>query len=163
MKIIILFYVILVYLFLWWTESSQNLSKRLQRIEHTLTLIANYYNSYKFYDRINIVIIEYFWIFIFLFKIFIFWFPFFILHFFVYFSLIILFQFSIFRKGFLTRRQLTSGPEFGVTLGRADQLDGFHVIFGIVLEGQEVLDAITLIPTYSYKTKTGTIIVEKNW
>ena len=59
------------------------------------------------------------------------------------------------RRGLLSRRQLTSGPEFGVTLGVAEQLNGFHVIFGIVLEGQEVLDAIALVPTYSYKTKTG--------
>ena len=62
---------------------------------------------------------------------------------------------SLNRKGLLSRRQLTSGPEFGVTLAPADQLNGFHVIFGIVLEGQEVLDAIALVPTYSYKTKTG--------
>jgi cyclophilin family peptidyl-prolyl cis-trans isomerase len=59
------------------------------------------------------------------------------------------------RKGLLTRRQLTNGPEFGITLKEAAALDGFHVIFGIVLQGIEVLDAISLVPTYSYKTKTG--------
>ena len=59
------------------------------------------------------------------------------------------------RRGLLTRRQLTVGPEFGITLNATEALDGFHVIFGTVLEGFEVLEAIALVPTYSYKTKTG--------
>lgn len=59
------------------------------------------------------------------------------------------------RAGLLTRRQLTSGPEFGITLAGAPSLDGFHVVFGRVLEGLEVLDAISKIPTYTYKTSTG--------
>ena len=61
------------------------------------------------------------------------------------------------RKGLLSRKQLTNGPEFGVTLGKIEALDGFHVVFGIVLSGMEVLDAIAQVPTYSYKTKTGTV------
>eukprot|EP01041_Mallomonas_annulata_P008610 gene8610-17769_t len=32
-------------------------------------------------------------------------------------------------RGLLTRRQLTSGPEFGITVSPAPALDGFHVIF----------------------------------
>jgi len=51
---------------------------------------------------------------------------------------------------------LTPGPEFGITLADASpNLDGFHVIFGCVLEGFEVLDAISKLPRYTYKTKTG--------
>jgi cyclophilin family peptidyl-prolyl cis-trans isomerase len=59
------------------------------------------------------------------------------------------------RAGLLTRRQLTEGPEFGITLDKAPELDSFHVVFGTVLEGMSVIDAISEIPTYSYKTKTG--------
>jgi len=59
------------------------------------------------------------------------------------------------RKGFLTRKQLTDGPEFGITLDTAENLDGFHVIFGCVISGLEVLDAIAEQPTYSYKTTGG--------
>ena len=59
------------------------------------------------------------------------------------------------RKGLLTRRQLTEGPEFAVTLDKAEELDGFHVVFGVVLEGLPVIDAISELPTYSYKTRTG--------
>lgn len=55
----------------------------------------------------------------------------------------------------MTRRQLTEGPEFAVTLDKADELDGFHVVFGVVLEGMPVIDAIAELPTYSYKTRTG--------
>ena len=57
--------------------------------------------------------------------------------------------------GLLTHRQGSGGGEFGITLKPAPQLDSFHEIFGTVLEGYEVLDAISAIPTYSYKTKTG--------
>jgi cyclophilin family peptidyl-prolyl cis-trans isomerase len=60
-----------------------------------------------------------------------------------------------YRKGLLTRRQLTAGPEFGITLGPANELDAFHNVFGTVLEGDEVLDAIMKIPIYTYRTKTG--------
>jgi len=61
------------------------------------------------------------------------------------------------RKGLLTRRQLTATPEFGITLSNtpALELDMLHSVFGEVLEGLEVLDAITNIPTYSYTTATG--------
>ena len=63
------------------------------------------------------------------------------------------------RKGLLTRRQLTEGPEFAMTLDKAEELDGFHVVFGTVLEGMSVLDAIAELPTYSYKTRTGTLVM----
>eukprot|EP01035_Chromulina_nebulosa_P024217 gene24218-31482_t len=59
------------------------------------------------------------------------------------------------RAGLLTRRQLTSGPLFGITLRNSEELDAFHVVFGEVLEGQDVLQAISSIPTYTYTTKTG--------
>lgn len=55
----------------------------------------------------------------------------------------------------MTRRQLTSGPLFGITLRNSEELDAFHVVFGEVLEGQDVLQAISSIPTYTYTTKTG--------
>jgi cyclophilin family peptidyl-prolyl cis-trans isomerase len=61
----------------------------------------------------------------------------------------------IHRRGLLTRRELSAGPEFGITMDAAPSLDGFHVVFGTVLEGFEVLDAIAKIPTYTYKTQTG--------
>ena len=87
------------------------------------------------------------------------------------------------RLGLLTRSELSEGPEFGITLDKAEDLDGFHVVFGVVLDGLEVIDAIREgrcynnaqefsppcrclfaypafpvlppVPTYSYKTKTG--------
>lgn len=59
------------------------------------------------------------------------------------------------KRGLLTRKQLSATPEFGITMDKAEQLDAFHVNFGEVIEGLEVLDAIAEIPTYSYKTKTG--------
>jgi cyclophilin family peptidyl-prolyl cis-trans isomerase len=52
---------------------------------------------------------------------------------------VILYDFvTTYRAGLLTRRQLTSGPEFGVTVAEAPSLDGFHVVFGTILEGFEV-------------------------
>jgi len=57
--------------------------------------------------------------------------------------------------GLLTHRQGSGGGEFGITLKPAPQLDSFHEIFGKVIEGFDVLNAISAIPTYSYKTKTG--------
>lgn len=54
-------------------------------------------------------------------------------------GLLITFTYYDCRRGLLTRRQLTTGPEFGITLGPASYLDGFgHVVFGIILEGLEV-------------------------
>lgn len=38
------------------------------------------------------------------------------------------------RKGLLTRDRLTRGPEFGVTLGAAPELDGSHEVFGRLLQ-----------------------------
>lgn len=59
------------------------------------------------------------------------------------------------KKGLLTRRQLYDGPEFGITLGAATSLDGFHVVFGRVLEGLDVIDALAAIPKYTYKAASG--------
>lgn len=61
------------------------------------------------------------------------------------------------RRGLLTRRKLTSTPEFGITLAgdKGSSLDGFHCVFGEVVEGFEVLDAVGAVPTYSYSTSTG--------
>ena len=61
------------------------------------------------------------------------------------------------RRGLLTRLKLTSTPEFGITLAadKSPSLDGFHCVFGEVLEGFDVLDAVAAVPTYSYSTSTG--------
>lgn len=50
------------------------------------------------------------------------------------------------RRGFLTRSKLTSTPEFGITTRAAPSLDGFHCVFGEILEGLDTLDAISSIP-----------------
>ena len=42
------------------------------------------------------------------------------------------------RRGLLTRRQLTTGPEFQITLKPSEALDGFHLVFGTVLQGFDV-------------------------
>ncbi|CAN0491740.1 unnamed protein product, partial [Scytosiphon promiscuus] len=38
------------------------------------------------------------------------------------------------RRGLLTRDRLSRGPEFGVTLGAAPELDGSHEVFGRLLQ-----------------------------
>ena len=38
------------------------------------------------------------------------------------------------RKGLLTRDRLARGPEFGITLGAAPELDGSHEVFGRLLQ-----------------------------
>lgn len=48
------------------------------------------------------------------------------------------------------REALPPGPNgtgFALTLGAAPTLDGIAVVVGRVLEGQEVLDALTALPT----------------
>lgn len=65
------------------------------------------------------------------------------------------------KRGLLSRRQLSGGPEFGITTRSSPELDQFHEVFGIVLEGIEVLDAIEAIPRYTYTTKTGYLGNEK--
>ena len=50
---------------------------------------------------------------------------------------------------------MTAGPEFGITLSNAKDLDSFHVCFGTVLSGFEVIDAIASIDRYTYTTKSG--------
>jgi cyclophilin family peptidyl-prolyl cis-trans isomerase len=44
------------------------------------------------------------------------------------------------KRGLLTKGSLQDSrdPTFGITLGRAPQLDGFRVVFGEVLEGESV-------------------------
>lgn len=42
------------------------------------------------------------------------------------------------RLGLLSRRQLSSTPEFGITLKPSSELDSFHVVFGTIIEGKEV-------------------------
>ena len=59
------------------------------------------------------------------------------------------------KRGLLTRRQLSAGPEFGITLKPSPDLDAFHIVFGEVVDGFEVLDAISNIQQYSYKTSSG--------
>ncbi len=43
------------------------------------------------------------------------------------------------RRGLLTRDRLSRGPEFGVTLGAASELDGSHEVFGRLLQVRWVL------------------------
>ena len=57
--------------------------------------------------------------------------------------------------GLLTRKQLSPGPEFGITLKNATNLDGFHIIFGKIISGYDVLESIADLPQYTYSTKTG--------
>ena len=38
------------------------------------------------------------------------------------------------RRGLLTRERLSKGPEFGVTLAPARDLDGSHEVFGRLLQ-----------------------------
>lgn len=60
------------------------------------------------------------------------------------------------KRALLTRNKLTSTPEFGITLkDDTSSLDGFHCVFGEVIGGIEVLDAIADIPVYTYSTSTG--------
>ena len=64
-------------------------------------------------------------------------------------------DFKHIRRGLLTKSQLSGGLEFGITTRSNSQLDQFYEVFGIVIEGYEVLDAIEAIQRYSYKTATG--------
>ena len=65
------------------------------------------------------------------------------------------------RAGLLTRKQLSSTPEFSITtkdiLRSEDvqELDTFRCVFGEILEGIETLNAIKNIPLYTYQTATG--------
>lgn len=65
-------------------------------------------------------------------------------------------------RGLLTRKKLTVGPEFGITLNANPKLDDFNIVFGRVLSGKEVLDAIAEVPVYTYKTKTGYVGTSKS-
>eukprot|EP00638_Chattonella_subsalsa_P002538 CAMPEP_0117759204 /NCGR_PEP_ID=MMETSP0947-20121206/15872_1 /TAXON_ID=44440 /ORGANISM="Chattonella subsalsa, Strain CCMP2191" /LENGTH=275 /DNA_ID=CAMNT_0005579613 /DNA_START=130 /DNA_END=957 /DNA_ORIENTATION=+ len=57
------------------------------------------------------------------------------------------------RRGLLTREVFSNSPEFGITLDIAPDLDdGRHTVFGELLEGDEVLQRLEEIPTYSYKS-----------
>lgn len=57
--------------------------------------------------------------------------------------------------GLLTRSSLSGTPEFGITTSACPDLDTFHVVFGEITSGYDVIDAISKVPTYSYKTSTG--------
>ncbi|CAM9582136.1 unnamed protein product [Scytosiphon promiscuus] len=57
------------------------------------------------------------------------------------------------RRGLLTRDRLSRGPEFGVTLGAAPELDGSHEVFGRLLQGQDVLDRLENVPVYGSQTR----------
>ncbi|CAM9818707.1 unnamed protein product [Ascophyllum nodosum] len=52
------------------------------------------------------------------------------------------------RRGLLTRERLSKGPEFGVTLAPARDLDGSHEVFGRLLQGDEVLSRLEKVPVY---------------
>eukprot|EP00904_Undaria_pinnatifida_P012130 jgi/Undpi1/8047/HiC_scaffold_24.g10519.m1 len=52
------------------------------------------------------------------------------------------------RRGLLTRDRLSRGPEFGVTLGAAPDLDGSHQVFGRLLQGEDVLSRLEKVPVY---------------
>ena len=60
------------------------------------------------------------------------------------------------RKALLTRRQLTAIPEFSITTKELPVLDAFNVVFGEVVDGYDtVIEEITKIPVYEWKTRTG--------
>eukprot|EP01035_Chromulina_nebulosa_P017051 gene17051-22561_t len=52
-------------------------------------------------------------------------------------------------------KQFSGGPEFSITTRSSSELDSFHEVFGVVIEGLDVIDAIANLPRYTYKTKTG--------
>jgi len=59
------------------------------------------------------------------------------------------------RPGLLTRSTLSSTPEFSITTKAAAALDSFHCVFGEIVNGMQVLDAVMSIPRYSYEAATG--------
>ncbi|CAM9412593.1 unnamed protein product [Discosporangium mesarthrocarpum] len=50
------------------------------------------------------------------------------------------------RRGLLTRPSLARGPEFGITLGAAPGLERDHSVFGVLLEGDDVLRRLEEVP-----------------
>lgn len=52
-------------------------------------------------------------------------------------------------RGLLSKKRLDIGPEFAITVGPAPDLDGSNVVFGRVLEGDDVLKAIEAVPVYT--------------
>ena len=58
------------------------------------------------------------------------------------------------RRGLLTRNRELEGPDptFCFTLKPEPQLDNYYTIFGTVLEGMDVLDAIEAVPVYTFDT-----------
>ena len=52
------------------------------------------------------------------------------------------------RRGLLTRSSTMSGPDFGITLAAAPQLDGTAAVFGRVLSGGDFLDRVEGISMY---------------
>eukprot|EP00180_Rhodochaete_pulchella_P000590 Plantae.Rhodophyta-Rhodochaete_pulchella.ctg1426.p1 GENE.Plantae.Rhodophyta-Rhodochaete_pulchella.ctg1426~~Plantae.Rhodophyta-Rhodochaete_pulchella.ctg1426.p1 ORF type:complete len:227 (+),score=30.72 Plantae.Rhodophyta-Rhodochaete_pulchella.ctg1426:27-683(+) len=50
------------------------------------------------------------------------------------------------QRGLLTRELLHLGPEFAITLGPRRDLDGTHIVFGVLLQGHDVLDRLDELP-----------------
>ncbi|CAM9576250.1 unnamed protein product, partial [Phaeothamnion confervicola] len=51
-------------------------------------------------------------------------------------------------RGLLTKVKFSPGSEFGITLAPAPELDARRVVFGRVLEGMDVLQALEAVPIY---------------
>ena len=56
------------------------------------------------------------------------------------------------RRGVLTRLRFNAGPEFGITLAAAPQLDSTYEVFGQVEQGFELLDMIEQLPFITGKS-----------
>lgn len=54
----------------------------------------------------------------------------------------------------------TNGSQFFISLGECSQLDGKHVVFGKVVGGKEVLDAVSEFGTTEGKTKRKVTIAD---
>jgi cyclophilin family peptidyl-prolyl cis-trans isomerase len=55
----------------------------------------------------------------------------------------------------------TNGSQFFITLARVQQLDGKHAIFGRVLEGQEIVEAIAAVPRDARDRPRADVIMER--
>eukprot|EP00967_Tisochrysis_lutea_P017239 scaffold19515_cov31-Tisochrysis_lutea.AAC.1 len=59
------------------------------------------------------------------------------------------------RRGLLTKKRLTPGPEFAITLGAAPKLDGSHEVFGEILDGANILELIETLPYITGSSNEG--------
>jgi hypothetical protein len=59
------------------------------------------------------------------------------------------------RAWLLTRNKLSSTPEFSITTRACQELDSFHCVFGEILEGMGVLEAVTSLQRYTYNAASG--------